>query len=81
MKVGQHVALQTHLFFMYHFLVLLYATDIVAYRILLRKPEGKTPLGTPRHSWEDNIKMDLKEIGWRVSTSFIWLKIRISDRL
>jgi hypothetical protein len=30
-----------------------------AYRILVRKAEGKRPLGTPRHMWVDNIKMDL----------------------
>ena len=30
----------------------------------LRKPEGKRPLGRPRRRWEDNIKMDLKEVGW-----------------
>jgi hypothetical protein len=30
----------------------------------LRKPEGKTPLGRPRHRWKDNIKMDLEEVGW-----------------
>jgi hypothetical protein len=35
-----------------------------ACRILVGKPEGKTPLGRPRHRWEDNIKMDLGEIGW-----------------
>ena len=34
-----------------------------AYGILLRKPEGKRPLGRPRLRWEDNIKMDLKEVG------------------
>jgi hypothetical protein len=28
------------------------------------KPEGKRPLGRPRRSWVDNIKMDLREIGW-----------------
>jgi hypothetical protein len=28
------------------------------------KPEGKTPLGRPRCRWVDNIKMDLREIGW-----------------
>jgi hypothetical protein len=36
------------------------------YRILVGKPEGKKPLGRPRHRWEYNIKMDLKEIGWSV---------------
>jgi hypothetical protein len=35
-----------------------------AYRILVRKPEGKRPLGRPRRRWMDNIKMDLKERGW-----------------
>jgi hypothetical protein len=34
-----------------------------AYRVLVGKPEGKRPLGKPRHSWIDNIKMDLLEIG------------------
>jgi hypothetical protein len=33
-----------------------------AYRILVAKPEGKRPLGRPRHRWEDNIRMDLREI-------------------
>jgi hypothetical protein len=28
------------------------------------KPEGKRPLGKPRRRWEDNVKMDLREIGW-----------------
>jgi hypothetical protein len=35
-----------------------------AYRILVGKPEGKRPLGRPRHRWVDNIKMDLREIRW-----------------
>jgi hypothetical protein len=35
-----------------------------AYRILVGKPEGKKPLGRPRCGWVDNIKMDLREIGW-----------------
>jgi hypothetical protein len=35
-----------------------------AYRILVGKPEGKRPLGRPRCRWVDNIKMDLREIGW-----------------
>jgi hypothetical protein len=34
-----------------------------AYRILVGKPEGKRPLGRPRLRWEDNIKIDLIEIG------------------
>jgi hypothetical protein len=35
-----------------------------AYRILVGKPEGKKPLGSPRRRWMDNIKIDLKEMGW-----------------
>jgi hypothetical protein len=31
---------------------------------LVGKPEGKRPLGRPRHRWVDNIKMDLGQIGW-----------------
>ena len=33
------------------------------YRVLVGKPEGKRPLGRPRLRWEDNIKMDLQEVG------------------
>jgi hypothetical protein len=33
------------------------------YRILVGKPEGKRPLGRPRRTWVDNIKIDLREIG------------------
>jgi len=34
-----------------------------AYRVLVRKPEGMRPLGRNRVRWEDNIKMDLQEVG------------------
>ena len=33
------------------------------YRVLVGKPEGKRPTGRPRRRWEDNIKMDLQEVG------------------
>jgi hypothetical protein len=33
-------------------------------KILVGKPERKRPLGRPRHRWVDNIKIDLREIGW-----------------
>ena len=33
------------------------------HRLLVGKPEGKRPLGRPRRRWEDNIKMDLQEVG------------------
>jgi len=35
------------------------------YRVLVGKPEGKRPLGRPRRRWEDNIEMDLQEVGCR----------------
>jgi hypothetical protein len=35
----------------------------VAYRVLVRKPEGRRPLGRTRSRWEDSIKMDLRELG------------------
>jgi len=55
-------------------------TDIVVrmgerigvYRILVRKPEGKRPLGRPRHRWEDNIKMNLQEV---VCGGMDWIKL------
>jgi hypothetical protein len=34
------------------------------YRVLVGKPEGTRPIGRCRHRWEDNIKMDLQEVGW-----------------
>jgi len=33
------------------------------YEVLVGKPEGRRPIGRPRHRWEDNIKMDLQEVG------------------
>jgi hypothetical protein len=54
-----------------------------AYRIFLGKLEGKRPLGRPRSRWVDNIKLDLREIGWdgMVWAGLIWLKIGTSGRL
>ena len=48
------------------------------YRVLVEKPEGKRPLGRPRRGWEDNIKMDVQDVGcvgggvWSGSS---WLRI------
>jgi hypothetical protein len=36
----------------------------VAQRVLVGRPEGRRPLGTPMRTWEDNIKMDLRDGGW-----------------
>jgi hypothetical protein len=51
------------------------------YRVLMGKPEGKRPLGRPRHRWEDGIKMNLTEIGWRGWSGSVWLRIWITGRL
>ena len=45
------------------------------HRVLVGKPEGKRPLGRPRRRWEDNIKMDLQEVGGVVGTGWSWLRI------
>jgi len=50
------------------------------YRVLVGKPEGKRPPGRPRHRWEDNIKMDLKEVGWGAWTGMIWLRTGTGGR-
>jgi hypothetical protein len=40
---------------------------------LLRRPEGRRPLGRPRRRWEDNIKMDLQEVGWGMD----WIELAL----
>ena len=45
------------------------------HRVLVGKPEGKRPLGRLRRRWEDNIKMDLQEVGGVVGTGWSWLRI------
>jgi len=45
------------------------------YRVLVWKSEGKRPFGRPRRRWEDNIKMDLQEVGYGALTGLIWLRL------
>jgi hypothetical protein len=52
-----------------------------AYRVLVGRPEGKRPLGRPRRRGEDNIKIDLREIGIDGRTGFSWLRIGSSGGL
>jgi hypothetical protein len=52
-----------------------------AYRVLVGKPEGKRPLGRPRHRLEDDVKMDLQVIGWGVWIVLIWLRTETHGRL
>jgi hypothetical protein len=47
---------------------------INAYKILVSKSERKMSLRISMHRWEDNIKMDVREIGYEVWTGFIWLR-------
>jgi hypothetical protein len=46
-----------------------------AYRVSVEKPRGKRPLERPRHRWENNIKINLREVGRRAWTEWIWLRI------
>ena len=48
------------------------------YRVLVGKPEGKIPLGSPRRRQEDNIKMDLQEVGCDGMDWIMWLRIGTS---
>jgi hypothetical protein len=43
--------------------------DRNVYRILIGNSEGKKPLGRPKYMWEDNIRMDLREVEW---DGFVW---------
>jgi hypothetical protein len=54
-----------------------------AYRILVGKREGKRPLGRPRRTWVNNIKMDLREMGWDDMDwiGLIWLRTGTSGVL
>jgi hypothetical protein len=45
------------------------------YRVLVGKPEGKRPLGRSRHGWEDNIKMDLQQLGCGGMEGLGWFRI------
>jgi len=45
------------------------------YRVLVGKPEGKRPTGRPNCRWEDNIKMDLQDVGCVAWTALSWLRI------
>ena len=49
--------------------------DRVVYRVLVGKLEEKRPLGRPRRRWEDNIKVDLQEVGGGGGTGWSWLRI------
>jgi len=46
----------------------------------MKKPEGKRPLGRTRRGWEDNIKMDLQEVGCGLWTGLVWLRIGTGGR-
>jgi hypothetical protein len=53
-----------------------------AYRVLVGKPEGRKPLGRPMRRWEDNIKIDLRELnGGGTRTGSIWLRIETGGGL
>jgi hypothetical protein len=45
------------------------------YRVLVKKPEGKRSLGRPKRRWENNIRMDLQEVGCEIWNGLGWLRI------
>jgi hypothetical protein len=45
------------------------------HRVLVGKSVGKTPLGRSRHRWEDNIKIDVQEVGRVMGIGWSWLRI------
>jgi hypothetical protein len=45
------------------------------YKVPIGKTEGKRSFGRPMRRWEDNIRMNLREIGWEIVTGFIWLRL------
>ena len=49
--------------------------DKGVHRGLVGKPDGKRLMGRPRHRWEDNIQMDLQEVGGGMGTRWSWLRI------
>ena len=47
----------------------------IAYRVLVGKPEEMRPSGRPRHGWEDNIKMDLREVGCDPGDQWAYVRV------
>jgi hypothetical protein len=58
-----------------------YRNSRFAYRVSVGKLEGRRPLGIPRRSWVDNIKMDLRKVKWETRTGSIWHRIETGRRL
>jgi hypothetical protein len=52
-----------------------------AYRLLVRKSEGKRPLTRPRRGWLGDIEIDLREIRLRVLIGLVWERMGISERI
>jgi len=50
------------------------------YRVLLRKPKGKIPLGGPSRKWVRNMKMDIQKVGWGMDWIYL-LRIGTENRL
>jgi hypothetical protein len=59
-----HAKCSSHLIVLQMIALIIFCETRNAYRALVGKPEGKRPLGRSRRRWVDNIKMDLREIGW-----------------
>jgi len=59
----------------------MYGTVEKCIKYFHQKTWRKRPLRRPRHRWEYNIRMDLNEIGWKLWTGFIWLRIGTNGKL
>jgi hypothetical protein len=55
--------------------------NINVYRVLVRKPEEKRPLGRTNRKREDNIKIELQEIVWEACVVLNWLRVQTSSGL
>ena len=51
------------------------------YEVLVGKPEGKRTLARPRHRWQDDVRVDLQEIGGGAWIGLIWLRIGTNGKL
>jgi hypothetical protein len=52
-----------------------------AYRLFVRKPEGKRAIGRPLHRWVNNVNMELGDTEWGVRTGLVWSQTRISGEI
>ena len=57
-----------------------YMGERSAYMVSVEKPEGKRQLGRPMRRRDDNIKNDLRKVGWVICAGLMWLRVRTGGR-